>query len=55
VSCAYRGGRKQPANLSQRCDLYNRFPETKEVRVLAASNEINDKFLEAVSEQMSSA
>ena len=32
--------------------LYRRFPETKEVRDLAASNEINEKLLEAVSEQI---
>ena len=32
--------------------LYWRFPETKEVRDLAASNEINEKLLEAVSEQI---
>jgi hypothetical protein len=32
--------------------LYKRFPETKEVRELAASNKINEKLLEAVSEQI---
>ena len=32
--------------------LYRRFPETKEVRDLAASNEINEKLLEAVSERI---
>ncbi len=32
--------------------LYSRFPEIKEVRELAASNEINEKLLEAVSDRI---